>query len=141
MVRDFNTCLVEPVFTKPATLFQEVRRLEAEPDLRRIDQSVPDLNTEGQKDEFCAAYDEMICHYQALSQQGSEPEQTGPRQKAVAWLNAIFTTEPLVARDGQLMPQFYFQEGLFTDQAATTRDHCKDLVACNALSLIVGTLN
>ena len=71
MVRDFNTCLVEPVFTKPATLFQEVRKLEAEPDRRRIDQSVPDLNTEGQKDKFCEAYDEMIRHYQVLAQLGS----------------------------------------------------------------------
>ena len=78
MVHDFNTCLVVPAFTKPAILFQEVRRLDAEPDPRRMDQSVPDLKTEGQKEEFCEAYDEMIRHYQALAQLGSEPEKTGP---------------------------------------------------------------
>merc|ERR1712212_1077809 len=105
MVCDFNTCLVSPDFSKPATLFQEVCRLEAEPDPRRIDQSVPDLNMEGQKDEFCEAYDEMIRHYQALAKLGSEPEKTGPRQQAVAWLNVVFATEPLLKRDGTLMGQ------------------------------------
>ena len=84
MVHDFNTCLVNQDFTRPAILFQEVRRLETEPDPRRVYRFVPDLNTEEQKDEFCEAYDEMIRHYQALSKQGSEPEQTAPRQKAVA---------------------------------------------------------
>ena len=39
------------------------------------------------------------------------------------------------------MVEFYFQECLFTDLTATTWDHYKDLVACNALSLIIGTLN
>ena len=141
MVRDFDTCLGAPEFTKPAVLFQEVRRLGTEPDPRRIYRSVPDLDTESQKEEFCVAYDEMIRHYQALAQLGSEPEKTGPRQKAVAWLNTVFATEPLVKRDGQLMLHFYFQEGLFTDQAATTRDYYKDLVAANALSLVIGTLN
>ena len=120
MVRDFNTCLVDPVFTNPAILFQEVRRLEAEPDLRRIDQSVPDLNTAEQKDEFCAAYDEMVRHYQALAQLGSEPEKARPRQQAVAWLNVVFATEPLLKRDGSLMAQFYFEESLFTDPADAT---------------------
>ena len=123
MVRDFNTCLVDPVFTNPAILFQEVRRLEAEPDLRRIDQSVPDLNTAEQKDEFCAAYDEMIRHYQALTRTGSTPEETGPRQQAVAWLNVVFATEPLLKTDGTLMGHFYFEEALFTDPADTVKDH------------------
>ena len=140
MVRDFNACLVDPAFTKPATLFQEVRRLEAEPDLRRIDQSVPDLNTEGQKDEFCAAYDEMIRHYQALAQIGSKPEETGPRQQAVAWLNVVFATEPLLKTDGTLMGQFYFEEALFTDPTDTVREHYKALVAHNARALVISTL-
>ena len=108
MVRDFNTCLVEPVFTKPATLFQEVRRLEADPDPRRSDLAVPDLNTEEQRGKFCEAYDEMIRHYRALSQIGSEPNQTGPCQQAVAWLNVVFATEPLLKTDGTLMGHFYF---------------------------------
>merc|ERR1712212_617829 len=123
MVCDFNTCLVSPDFSKPATLFQEVRRLEAEPDPRRINQSVPDLNTEGQKEEFCAAYDEMVRHYQALAKLGSEPEKARPRQQAGAWLNVVFATEPLLKRDGSLMAQFYFEESLFTDPADATRDY------------------
>ena len=52
-----------------------------------------------------------------------------------------FATKALVKSDGQPMLQFYFQEGLFTDPAATTRDHYKSLVATNALSLVIGTRN
>ena len=106
-----------------------------------MDRCIPDLDIESQKDEFCEAYDEMITHYQALCTLGSEPEKIRPRQKAVAWLNTVFATKPLVKQDGQTLVQFYFQEGLFIDTVELTRDHYQKLVAPNALSLIVGTLS
>ena len=83
----------------------------------------------------------MIKHYRALCTLGSEPEKIGPRQQAVAWLNTVFATEPLVKSDGQPMVHFYFQERLFTDQVATTREHYQKLVAANTISLIIGMLN
>ena len=113
----------------------------AEPDPHQINRCVPDLDTEAQKGEFCDAYDEIIKHYRALCTLGSEPEKTGPRQQAVAWLNTVFATKPLVKTDGQPMVHFYFQEGLFTDQVATAREYYQKLVAANAISLIIGTLN
>ena len=140
MTRDFNSCTVEPAFTKPATLFQVVRKLESEPDPRRIDRAVPDLNTEGQKGEICESNDEMIRHYRALAQPGDEPEKTGPRQQAVAWLNVVFATEPLLKTDGTLMGHFYFEEALFTDEKEAIRAYYKAMVAYNARGLVISTM-
>ena len=140
MTRDFDTCMVEAAFPKPAVIFQEVRRLEAEPDPLRCDVAVPDLNTAEQRGKFCEAYDEMINHYRALSLLGGEPDQTGPRQQAVAWLNMVFATEPLMKPDGTLMGKFYFEEALFTDDKETCRNYYKLMVAHNARGLVIGTM-
>ena len=131
MVPEFDS---STEITKPAVLFQEVRRSGADPDPRRVNRFIPHLDTDTQKDEFCEAYDEMIKHFRALCAVGSEPEKTKPRQKTVAWLNIVFATEPLVKRDGQTMVNFFFDEEFFVDPVVSTREYYQKMVAVNTLS-------